>query len=220
MWGECVHESIRATIDNDAQDALLALVLLVSIPALAILLGEKSVTPPQPRPRPPVKVVTAMDGLPLAEHELLPALANIEGHVKADRLLTAGALLCRLKAGIEAHPTAPASKLAATKLGAWSDNLAVRYETLNKRLASLADAKSAPSWKCIFDRDGTRTFVKRDTQKKLLEVKCESELVGVRVEHFLATARETHLYNTWFPNTRRSETLLAPGRLERVLCAK
>jgi len=138
-----------------------------------------------------------------------------------DRLLAAGVLLKRVNAGIAAADPSDRTAITATaELGAWSVQLAARYEIMRKRLAALASEDVATStWKKVFDKEGSRTFVKRESGElgnTLVLVKCESELTGVRLEHFLATARETDLYHTWFPNTRRSETLLAPGRMERA----
>ena len=202
-----------------SDDLALALLLIFVVPCVSLLVGRRK-SNFSDRKAPASLPAIAAVGPPLGGDALLPAIKEIREHVAEDRLLAAGALLDRVKAGMAARPSDPTTSLAAAELGAWSERLAARYATINARLASLTPTtpgdSGSTSWRCVFDRDGTQTFVKRDPQSRLLMVKCESELSGVRLEDFLATARETHLYHTWFPNTQRSETLQAASRLERV----
>jgi len=205
------------------EDTTVALSLVVLVPALCLIFGQKAVLLP---PRKSAKKaashgkrshVAAAAGPPLESAELLSGIKEVQTLMAQDRLLAAGALLERVKAGITLSPGEQKSMRASAELGPWSDKLAARYSTLNERIASLMnDGDGTSAWKSVFDRGGTRTFVKRETGSSLLQIKCESDLSGMRFEHFLATARETHLYHTWFPNTQTSETLQKASRLERV----
>jgi len=166
-------------------------------------------------PKPALLPKTASEkiSVPLLSHgELLPAIRRTRALFDDERLLQAGALLERVQATIR---VSGADSAAAPLLsGGWTERLAARYAEANEKLASLED-DAGSNWKCVFDRDGVRCLTKRPPGG-LLMAKCESTLTGVRLEHLLATFRETHLFNTWYPNCTRSDTIHAAGRMERL----